>query len=399
MLDRLTIERMDAAAGKGPIIVALSGGGDSTALLHLLAERLGASRLLAGIVDHALRLGSADDAARAAESAERAGVAARVLTLAWDEGDNRSQGAARERRYRALCDLARAADAHVIAVGHTRDDQAETVLMRAARSAGWRGLVGMRAMAPAPVWPEGRGIWLARPLLLTRRVALRDWLKVRDLAWLDDPANDNTEYERIVARRALAQAEGFDPMRLASIAERLAPRAAAIDGEAAALTEQAARFDGDTITIACAAWEGAENVRARALWALIAAASGQPFGPSHNQARALEAQASSKRPFKGATLGGARLQRRAREIVITRDTGALTGRADGAKSVPALPLPANIETVWDGRVALSMARPGWSVVFENGAPGLARGEERAQLSAAAPNWLLETRVRHLLALR
>jgi hypothetical protein len=188
-------------------------------------------------------------------------------------------------------------------------------------------------------------------------------------------------------------------MRLASIAERLAPRATAIDAEAAALTERAARFDGDTITIARAAWEDAENVRARALWALIAAAGGQPFGPSNSQALALEAQVSSKRSFKGATLGGARLQRGAREIVITRDLGALAGRADGAKPVPALPLAANIETVWDGRVALSMARPGWSVVFENGAPGLARGEERAQLRDAAPNWLLETRVRHLLALR
>src|SRR5690606_14092205 len=215
MLDRLTIERLEAASGGGTVIVALSGGGDSLALLHLLKDALGAPRLHAVVIDHALRAGSADDARTAHGLALSAGVEAEIVTLDWPAGPSRAQSAARDARYAALCERTRALGARAIAAGHTRDDQAETVLLRAERGSGWRGLAGMAPFAPAPIWPEGRELWLARPLLALRREALRAYLRERGAPWIEDPANVNPDFARVRARQALVELEqsGLNPMR------------------------------------------------------------------------------------------------------------------------------------------------------------------------------------------
>lgn len=383
-----------ARAGEGPILVGLSGGGDSTALLHLLHDAIGSARLIAAVVDHALRDGSAADAARARAIADDIGISAHVLTLTWPNGLRRAQADAREARYRALCDAARDVGARVIALGHTRDDQAETVLMRAARGSSWRGLAGMRVFAPAPVWPEGRGLMLARPLLGRRRAALRDYLRARDVAWIEDPANANPDFARVRARGALAaMGDGFDPMRLAALAEKLAPRAAALDCAAAVLIDAAARFEDAEIALDPALWRGDTPVRERALSALIAAAAGAAREPSAEQVSVLEAD-FAKPGFKAATLGGALIRRRGALVVLTRDPGALKGRADGAAAAASIPLPAGREIVWDGRVTLTMTEPGWCVAPAEAA--LLRDGARAPLSAAASRWLLAARAAHAL---
>lgn len=398
-LDRRTIEQAEAISGQAPLLVALSGGGDSTALLHLLAERLGAPRLLAIVIDHGLRDGSADDAARAAGFAAGLGVESKVLRLAWPDGPKRAQADAREKRYAALCDAARAVNAACIALGHTRDDQAETVLLRAVRGSSWRGLAGMRALAPAPLWPEGRGVMLARPLLHARRDALRAELRSRGAAWIEDPANSNTDFARVRARQKLAalEARGFDPMRFAALAEELSPRAAALDRAAGDLVARAVRFEADIARIGLSEWASAAAVRAHALAALIAAAAGAPRAPGADQAAALEAQLNAP-DFKAATLGGALIRRRGGAVLLSRDPGALAGRADGAGPLAPAPLPLGKTMVWDGRLELRMAEPGWEIAAEAGAPVLVRGRKRAPLEAADPRWLLAARCAHALGL-
>jgi len=399
MLDTPTTERISALGATRPIVVALSGGGDSTALLHLMAERFGAERLIAGIVDHGLRRGSADDAARAARFAESIGARAHITTLTWEEGANRSQGSARERRYRALSELANSVQSKVIATGHNRDDQAETVLMRAARGGGWRNLVAMRPITSVPIWPEGRGLFLARPLLGSRRSALRNYLRDHKLSWIDDPANDSLNYERVLARHRLAEQEaaGFDTMRLAAIAERLAPIAARIDEAAAELIERAVRIEHGTAMFDAGQWKPLSVVHERAFWLLLTAVSGGAYGPHPRKARILNAMMFSKHAFTAQTLGGALVRRHGDEVRISRDRGAVYGRADGARAIPRLPLEAGVETIWDRRVALKVAEPGWSVVLgKNAQPELERDGERSPIAAAAPRWLLQERVRHLL---
>ncbi|NWG53620.1 MAG: tRNA lysidine(34) synthetase TilS, partial [Hydrogenophilaceae bacterium] len=218
--DAPALDRRALAALTGPVVLGFSGGGDSTALLRRLS---GLERLTAIIVDHALRPGSQEDAARAARFAEALGVPARIVTLAWPPGAKRTQAALRRARHVALYEAARSVGASVVALAHTADDQAETVMMRAAR-VGWRRAAGMAPLSPAPIWPEGRGIVIARPLLDVRRKALRAWLTAQGAEWIEDPANENAAFERVRVRRRLAEASDGEVMRLVRLAAGLRVR-------------------------------------------------------------------------------------------------------------------------------------------------------------------------------
>lgn len=403
MLDRLTIERAEAAAEAGPFVLALSGGGDSTALLHLLAERYGPSRLRAVVIDHALRPGSAQDARRAAGFATAIGAAAEVRALSWAAGASRSQQAARIGRYRALCDAARAAGARVIFTAHNADDQAETVSMRSHNASNWRGLAGIAPFAAAPVWPEGRGLHVARPLLGVRRGPLRDWLRARDADWIEDPANSNPAYERVRTRWTLArlESEGHDPMPLAYLAEHMRAVVDRMNWETAGLIDYAARFEADAITVNRGRWTKAlETSRLRALSLFIAAAAGAEREPAAAAVVRLDARLHSD-VFRGASLGGAHITRAGDAFRITRDRGALFGRADGAGGVAPLDLPQNVETVWDGRLALTAYEGGWRVEpAENGAVLVKNGEHAELAWGHGPvhaDWLLRERTMHALA--
>ncbi|MBY0565388.1 MAG: tRNA lysidine(34) synthetase TilS [Hyphomonadaceae bacterium] len=401
MLDRLTIERLSAC--EGPIVVALSGGGDSVALLALLAQRVDRSRLHAVIVDHALRAGSADEASKARTIAVGLGVDATIQTLTWPDSPTAGQGAARAGRYRALASAARRLGARAIATAHTRDDQAETILLRSARGSSWRGLAGMRAISPVPIWPEGRGLWLARPLLGVRRWALRALLQERGLSWIEDPSNANEAFARVRVRRWLEDAEraGFGAMRLAKIAERLAPHADALDHAALSLIRDCIAFHDQTALLTRSLWRGSDKVRQRALSVVVTAAGGAGSEPPPDQVADLEAQLL--RPdFKAATLsgalikGGAGLKWGAGTVAVRRDRGAIEGRADGAPVLPPLAITTSQAAIWDNRLEVCVAEPGWSVVADAKGPHLARGGERRGFTEAEAKWLLEERVLHLL---
>lgn len=397
MLDRATIERIEAASHDAPVLIALSGGGDSVALLHVLVAEFGATRLRASVVDHALREGSAVDAARAAGFAREAGVAASVLTLSWPDGPNRAQAAARDARYRALCEEARCMGARVIAVAHSADDQAETVLMRAAGGSTWRGLAGMPSFAPAPVWPQGRGLMIARPLLGARRADLRALLRDCGAEWIEDPANANVAYERVRVRVQLGamEAAGLDPLRFARLAAKLRPRAEALDAAASELVARAVRFEDDIVMIDRAKWGGDAETRCRALSVLVTAVAGAAHEPPSAAVERLETRMEG-------SLGGAVLAPTRDSVRIGRDAGAVMGRADGTPGLSSLSLTANVQTVWDGRLALTAPAAGWSVVAGSDGPKLRRGEEVLALRDAepafAPVWLIADRVNHLFRL-
>ncbi len=395
-LDQAFLDRWKHA----PLLLALSGGGDSVALLHLLADARADFSAL--IVDHALRDGSADDARRALGFAQARGVAADIATLSWSEGETRSQQSARRKRYAALSEAARTKGA-VILTAHTADDQAETVLMRAKAGSGWRGLAGMAAETSAPIWPEGRGVTLLRPLLHARRAELRTYLASRSAEWIEDPANTNERFERVRIRAELAELEGagLDPLRLARVAARLRPLADAVDAVAQALINQAAAFNAGEIRIKRAAWRGGEEVRQRALAVLIAAAAGAETLANSEAVARLEARGFAD-DFRGATLGGAELSPSRGEVVLNRDPGALLGRA-GIAPISELSLPAKIETIWDGRLALTAREEGWRVAIDrHAAPVLRSSETMLALAEAISEgvvsaaWLSEAAVSHRL---
>lgn len=172
--------------------MALSGGPDSTALLHLLcgaAERRG-HRVVAAHFDHGLRPGSADEARLVRERASELGVA--CLVGAPERPLPLAQEALRHARYRFLRDAARKAAAQRIATAHQADDQAETVLFRLLRGGGVRGLGGI---------PARRGE-IVRPLLPFRRDELREWLAGRGIPFLRDPSNADPRWARSRIRHA-----------------------------------------------------------------------------------------------------------------------------------------------------------------------------------------------------
>lgn len=187
---------LDRLAGALPSLgIALSGGGDSTALMHL-AQGWGRARLMAATVDHGLRPGSADEARRAGQGAAALGIPHE--TLVWHrQGGGNLMGAARDARLRLLADWARRHGLSAVLLGHTLDDQAETLLMRLARGAGLDGLCGMADRREA----EG-ALWL-RPLLTISRAELRDWLAARGIGWIDDPSNERDDFHRVRLRKAM----------------------------------------------------------------------------------------------------------------------------------------------------------------------------------------------------
>ncbi len=181
--------------------IAVSGGGDSMALLHLAARwSAQAGHSIAAVtVDHGLRDGSDKEAAGVAAFCKSLGIS--HDTLVWNtwDGHGNLQAAARDARYKLMGEWATENKVGGIMLGHTMDDGAETFLMRLSRKAGIDGLAAMDRNF------ERNGLTYARPLWMCRRDELRDYLLRNGVEWVDDPSNDDVDFERIRVRKALVQ--------------------------------------------------------------------------------------------------------------------------------------------------------------------------------------------------
>ncbi|MEO1776962.1 MAG: tRNA lysidine(34) synthetase TilS [Pseudomonadota bacterium] len=222
----------------GALGVAVSGGSDSLALLHLAARwgRRRQRRVMAVTVDHGLRGAAVAEAAAVARQAHALDLD--HATLRAEPAPGNLQAGARAARLAALARWAQASGVSHIALGHTKDDQAETLLLRLAR--GGAGAEGLAAMRPQRVHHEGDGpgaarVVLLRPLLDLTRADLRAWLTAQGLGWIEEPSNADPAFERVRARALL---EGLDPLGLTT--DRLADTATRLAGEAAVLQAVAA---------------------------------------------------------------------------------------------------------------------------------------------------------------
>lgn len=230
-----------------PIGVAVSGGGDSIALLHLMvhwAENAGI-RLFVATVDHGLRKESAQDAGFVAAACDRLGVSHSVLNWRGWDGSGNLQDQARRARYGLIADWASANGIATIALGHTADDQAETFLMRLARQAGVDGLAGMSGSRHA------FGKTWKRPLLLIGRQELRDYLNRNEIAWIDDPSNEDERFDRVKARKVLAGLAplGIDADVLSGVAAHLASVRQALDYQTSLAAREFAHIEAGDVCI------------------------------------------------------------------------------------------------------------------------------------------------------
>ncbi|MDX1420577.1 MAG: tRNA lysidine(34) synthetase TilS [Rubricoccaceae bacterium] len=174
-----------------PIVVGASGGLDSTVLLRLLHEA--GAEVVAAHVNYGLRGADAEaDEAFVRALAGTLGVAFDARRVALDKGGNR-QAAARDARYAFFGEVAARHGAEAVAVGHTQDDQAETVLLHLFRGTGVRGLAGM---PPARPLTPGSSVRLLRPLLDVPRADLDALARARGWAWREDASNASGRYRR-----------------------------------------------------------------------------------------------------------------------------------------------------------------------------------------------------------
>ncbi|SFL61196.1 tRNA lysidine(34) synthetase TilS [Methylorubrum salsuginis] len=213
-----------------PVLLAVSGGPDSTALMHA-AARLGAPEgLFLATVDHGLRAGSAEEAADVGRLADKLGLPHAVLTWDAPRREGRVQAEARAARYRLLAHHAKGIGADRILTAHTRDDQAETVLMRLLAGSGPAGLAGMRSERMI-----GEGLRLLRPFLALPKADLVAYCTAHGLPFVRDPSNADERFARARLRRLLPllEGEGLSPDRLARLAARIARNEAALASRAA----------------------------------------------------------------------------------------------------------------------------------------------------------------------
>jgi len=190
------------------IVVAVSGGADSTALLLAIEELKTHHKLYTSIcvahLDHRLRKSSSKDAKWVAELAAQLGFKsvigrAKVLDDARENNDNLEQ-AAREARYAFLERTAKRVSANYVLTAHTMDDQAETVLMRLMRGSASLGLGGMEALRPLA---KNSSIKLVRPLLWARRAETEAYCRLRKTKFLTDEMNDDLSFSRVRVRKHL----------------------------------------------------------------------------------------------------------------------------------------------------------------------------------------------------
>ncbi len=310
--------------------VAVSGGGDSMALLDLMAEACAASGtpLEAVTLDHGLRPEAADEAAFVARHCVGRAISHSTLRWQWDGNGNLS-ASARSARYTLIAEWAAQRGVDLVVLGHTRDDQAENLLIRLSRAAGADGLAAMDQRFAR------HGIDWARPLLDVPRQALRAHLEARGIGWCEDPGNEDPAYERSRARQALAQLAplGLGAGALARVAGQQAQVRDALAHYTALEARRLARTEAGDLLLAEDPALPAE-IRRRLLLAALHWIAPAPYPPRDTALKAMQAALAESGT---ATLAG---------CLVTAEPGHLRfTREPGAVAHTACPTTAT----WDGR--------------------------------------------------
>jgi tRNA(Ile)-lysidine synthase len=305
-LSAADVDALLAPLGKAKsLLIAVSGGPDSTALLLMAAEwaaRRGKTRVEAATVDHGLRPESAEEAKAVAALCRQLRIEHRTLIWKGAKPASRVQERAREARYRLLIDHAKAIGADALLTAHHAGDQAETVLFRLMRGSGVAGLRGMDAMT------ERGGVMIARPLIGLKKSDLVAFAQARGAPFVDDPSNADPRFARTRLRALLNHLgeEGLDEGAL----DRLARRARETEEALAHLTaEVEARLEPAGAIDAHALYAAPIAIVQRVLARRIAAAGGRE--PSRIGLEKIEALAFSlgealrERRAHAANVGGA----------------------------------------------------------------------------------------------
>ncbi len=330
-----------------PVGVAVSGGGDSVALL-LLLWLWGQRPLEVFTVDHGINSLSADWA-RGVEALGRAlGVPVTVLRWEGDKPRTGLQAAARRARHHLILDAARAKGIRVLCLGHNADDVAEAAAMRAEGST-----VGApKLWSPAPFWPHGEGMFYLRPLLGIGRARLRDWLNAAGVSYVDDPANTNPAHLRARVRQqgvALSVTDTPRAIRSLDFIETI-----------------------DVRQTGAACFHIPALPAPERLSALIVCAGGGDKLPRQAELAHILTAATGQTRF---TLCGARIEAHEGGWLICREAGDMT--RNGSR-------PERIGDIWDGRYRLPDYAIGSEIIPAKGHLNALSPEDRLRLKGLLP---------------
>ncbi|TJZ90741.1 tRNA lysidine(34) synthetase TilS [Paracoccus gahaiensis] len=331
---------LDRLAGDLPALgLAVSGGGDSIAMMHVAAEWARGRRLMVATVDHGLREGSAEEADEVARAARALGLPHAILLWRRDTQQGNLMAQARDARLRLLSGWAQRNELPAVALGHTANDLAETLVMRLARGS---GIDGLAAMAE---WRDAFGMRWLRPMLGAGRADLRDWLSARGIGWIDDPTNDNADYDRVRARQAIASL-GLDVSGLARSAGHIGDARDALSAYAALVSKEAEAERGSLTLSRAALREAPPEIRRRILVAACRWVTGGDYPPRRaTLLHALEAVMAQGR----VTLDGAMISPTATGLRVTREAAA--AQRAGATT----------DKIWDRRWTIGGLAPGQHV--------------------------------------
>ncbi len=351
-LEALLAHELNALGVEPPLALAVSGGGDSAALLHLVAGWAGKGghdpqTIFVLTVDHGLREGSLGEARTVAAWARAHGFHHETLEWRGAKPQSGIQEKARVARRELLCGWCRDHGVGDLLLAHTSGDQTETVGMRLLKGSGSAGLGGMERVAKGPF-----GVRICRPLLGVSREGLRAWLVAHGHGWIEDTSNEDLAFERVQMRKALAgttAAEAhLDDLGAVALAAREALDAAADQFCRDALVlHEAAWAELDLVELRTAPRAVGEHVLSR----LLVALGGGDHPPARKSLARLYEGLVSSRP-RGGTLANCLVApKREKE----GQNSAIIGRE--ARNISHLALTARQWALWDHRFEVKCAVP------------------------------------------
>ncbi|MCH2068181.1 tRNA lysidine(34) synthetase TilS [Shimia sp. MIT910701] len=306
--------------------VAVSGGGDSMALLDLL-RLWGKAELAVVSVNHGLRTEAAEELGLVASYVAQHDLSHDILQWHWDRTGN-LQNAAREGRRTAIADWAKANKLQHVALGHTQDDQAETFLMRLSRGSGVDGLACMSELR------NRDGLTWLRPMLEISREDLRQHLRDNGILWADDPSNEDPRFDRVKARQMYETLTplGLTTDRLAQTAAHMGRERDVRDWALNTAAQNYATLDaGDVVLEAEAQKALPEALYSRLMAEALSAVSGAEYKPRF---RALRAAIEAGQPI---SLHGCLILPSKQSVRITRELAAIQETR------------CHVSEIWDGR--------------------------------------------------
>jgi tRNA(Ile)-lysidine synthase len=301
---------MAAIGAPWPGAVGVSGGGDSVALMLLLADWAKAGKHAAPVVltvDHGLLPNSHKEAERVRKLAAAPGLKAHVLVWKGAKPSSDIEAEARNARYALMGAWCAEHKVAALYVAHTEEDQAETFLLRLGRGSGLDGLSAMQPVSPLPI-PEHGQVKLVRPLLNFSKGELRNFLRSRKMDWSEDAMNSDPRFARARLRAAWPQLEelGLLSSRIADAARHLARARAALEDMTAAYLQRGTRA-GENGVIALDPLRLKmlpREVGLRALAATLSRVSGEEYRPRFDSLERLFDSILGGTLAGGATLHG-----------------------------------------------------------------------------------------------